>query len=281
MRILRRILLIIVVIVVVVAGAGAGYTAYTLRRPLPQTSGTLSLPGLDGQVTIYRDAQGVPQIYATTTHDLFFAQGYVQAQDRWWQMEFNRHIGQGRISELVGLNDSALSTDTFIRTVGWNRAAQMMVDAMPPDTKAPLQAYSDGVNAYISGKSGPDLAIEYSLLALNGISIPLEPWKPIDTIGYAIAESWSLSLNMDEQITRLETYQKLGANGQALVDQFFVPPFPFDKKPTVLNASDLPNELGGSLFMAPNVSAIDWPHVQTHLVGNISPTYKPFLGNGP
>ncbi|MHB8628468.1 MAG: penicillin acylase family protein [Aggregatilineales bacterium] len=281
MRTLRRIVLIVVVILVIIAGAGAGYVTYTLRRPLPQLSGTLNMPGLDGQVTIYRDAQGVPQIYATTTHDLFFAQGYVQAQDRWWQMEFNRHIGQGRISELVGQNDAALSTDTFIRTVGWNRASQTILASMPADTKAPLQAYSDGINAYISAKSGPDLAIEYSLLALNGVHIPIEPWQPTDTIGFGIAQAWSLSLNMDEEINRVELYKQLGANGQDWIDQFFIPPYPYDKKPTVLNAGDLPSELGGTTLMAPNISKIDWSNVQTQLVGNISPTFKPFLGNGP
>src|SRR5690242_17356250 len=102
MRRLRNILIIIVVIILLLAGAAAGYVATTARKMLPQTTGTLSLPGLDGKVEIYRDAAGIPHIYATTARDLFYAQGVVHAQDRWWQMEFNRHTGLGRISELTG-----------------------------------------------------------------------------------------------------------------------------------------------------------------------------------
>src|SRR5579859_729217 len=119
-RTLRRILLLVVVIILLLAGALTGYVGLTLRRMLPQTNGTMTIAGLNGPVTIYRDASGIPQIYASTTHDLFMAQGIVQAQDRWWQMEFNRHTGLGRISELVGNNATALSSDIFIRTAGWN-----------------------------------------------------------------------------------------------------------------------------------------------------------------
>src|SRR5205814_10382687 len=147
----------IVIVVLLLAGAATGYVAVTLRKMLPQTDGTLSFAGLDGQVTVYRDAQGIPQIYAKTTRDLFFAQGVVHAQDRWWQMEFNRHTGLGRISELTGNNENALASDIFIRTLGWNRAAQADVDAAPADTLKVLNAYSDGVNGYIAGKSAPDL----------------------------------------------------------------------------------------------------------------------------
>ena len=90
-----------------------------IRRPFPQTDGTISVPGLEDEVHVYRDEWGVPHIYAANEADLFFAQGYVHAQDRFWQMEFWRHIGQGRISEIVG--EAGLDTDSFIRTVGWNR----------------------------------------------------------------------------------------------------------------------------------------------------------------
>src|SRR5260221_14585609 len=84
MRRLRRILLLVVVIILLLAGALTGYVGVTLRKILPQTGGTLTIAGLNGPVTIYRDASGIPQIYASSTHDLFFGQGLVQAQDRWW-----------------------------------------------------------------------------------------------------------------------------------------------------------------------------------------------------
>jgi penicillin G amidase len=118
LRRLARILIVVVIVLVLVFGALTGYVIYTIRRPLPQTSGMLPLKGLKSEVRIYRDADGIPHIYASTPEDLFFAQGVVHAQDRWWQMEFNRHIGLGRISKLTGKNDSARRNDIFIRTLG-------------------------------------------------------------------------------------------------------------------------------------------------------------------
>src|SRR5258708_21143436 len=99
-------------------------------------------------------------------------------------MEFNRHTGEGRISELTGKNDSALGSDIFIRTAGWNRAAQADVAAAPKDTLDVLNAYSDGVNSYINGRSQNDLALEYLLLKLKGVSIPFENWKPVDSLAW-------------------------------------------------------------------------------------------------
>ncbi|MBI3361313.1 MAG: penicillin acylase family protein, partial [Chloroflexi bacterium] len=92
-----------------------------VRRPFPQINGTISLLGLKSNVEVYRDSYGVPHIYADSTHDLFFAQGYVHAQDRFWQMEFWRRIGAGRLSEVLG--DGTLDTDRFLRMLGWARVA--------------------------------------------------------------------------------------------------------------------------------------------------------------
>ena len=97
-----------------------GFT--TVRRSFPKVNGEIHVNGLDGSVEIYRDAYGVPHIYATSDHDLFFAQGYVHAQDRFWQMDFWRHIGSGRLSELFG--ESSLDTDKFLRTLGWAKVVQ-------------------------------------------------------------------------------------------------------------------------------------------------------------
>lgn len=108
------------ILLVIVVGAG-GFGAYLVRRPFPQINGTISLPGLKSNVEVYRDSYGVPHIYADSTHDLFFAQGYVHAQDRFWQMEFWRRIGAGRLSEVLG--DGTLDTDRFLRMLGWARVA--------------------------------------------------------------------------------------------------------------------------------------------------------------
>ena len=90
--------------------------AIVVRRPLPQTTGDLRLKGLDDTVQVRRDGLGVPQIYAGTSHDLFYAQGFVQAQDRFWQMDYRRHLSAGRLSELFGAR--TLSSDMTARTLG-------------------------------------------------------------------------------------------------------------------------------------------------------------------
>ena len=94
------------------------------KKSFPQVEGEIQIPGLDGEVRIYRDAYGVPQIYATSHHDLFFAQGYVHAQDRFWQMDFWRHLGAGRLAEMLG--KPMLETDRFLRTLARSYVRQVL-----------------------------------------------------------------------------------------------------------------------------------------------------------
>ena len=122
MKRLRTILTTLVIVSVVLVLAAGGFGVYTARRSFPQTSGNLTLAGLDGPVDIFRDDYGIPHIYAGTTHDLFLAQGYVHAQDRFYQMDFWRHQTSGRLAELYG--DGIVGTDKFLRTVGWRRVAE-------------------------------------------------------------------------------------------------------------------------------------------------------------
>ncbi len=115
--------LLFAAIVVVLALVGlAGVSVATVRRSFPQTDGEISLPGLNASVEVLRDSYGVAHIYADNADDLFEAQGYVHAQDRFFEMDVRRHITSGRLSELFG--PSQVGTDTFIRTLGWRRVAQ-------------------------------------------------------------------------------------------------------------------------------------------------------------
>src|SRR5215468_10525518 len=157
MKILRTILLGLVIILGLVLLGGLFAYSQITHGPLPQVDGTLNVPGLEDTVEILRDGWGTPQIYASNPHDLFFAQGYTQAQDRWWQMEFFRHVGSGTLEELVGKQSSVIGRDIFIRTVGWRRAAERDWDNLSDDAKAILQAFADGVNAYISNRSPQNL----------------------------------------------------------------------------------------------------------------------------
>jgi penicillin amidase len=120
-RIVGRVLMGIIILVLVAGAGGAFYFKSYLPntvapKSFPQIDGEIKLTGLDGAVDVYRDKMGIPHIYAATQHDLFFAQGYVHAQDRFWQMDTWRHIGAGRVAEMFS---SQVDTDKFLRTLGW------------------------------------------------------------------------------------------------------------------------------------------------------------------
>ncbi|MCC6802584.1 MAG: penicillin acylase family protein, partial [Anaerolineae bacterium] len=237
MRIVRLVLLILLMAVVVVAVGGFVVYEDTMRGPLPQTSGTLTVDGLHAQVEVLRDDWGIPHIYGSDLHDIFFAQGFVQAQDRWWQMEFYRHVGSGTIGELTAKNDSAFGNDVYIRTAGWRRTAEQETARLTEPSKLALQAFADGVNAYILHRSADDLAMEYRLLGVTGVSITIKPWTIVDTIVWGKVMSWNLTDSSDYEYIRSEVIDTLG---QAMMEDF-TPPFPYDSdRPTTLYAEDLP-----------------------------------------
>ncbi len=218
----RRILLILISLLVVVALVAVAAGFYLPRQSFPQTSGTLTVTGLEQPVDVYRDAYGIPQIYASTQHDLFFAQGYVTAQDRFFQMDFWRHIGAGSLAEMFG--KSELKTDRFLRTLGWARVSEQEYASVDADTKAILQAYADGVNAYLADHSGPALSLEYSILGLIASSYQVAPWTPVNTLTWAKVMSWDLSGNLDAEIEYAELQKTLSK--EQLVQLF--PPYPSD-----------------------------------------------------
>jgi penicillin amidase len=187
---LRRLLLTILSVIVVLALVMLAVGLYLPRASFPRTSGEVKLDGLDSTVDIYRDDYGIPHIYAQTSHDLIFTQGYVHAQDRFWQMDFWRHIGSARLSEMFG--ESQLDTDIFLRTLGWARVVQQELDAMPADELALLQAYADGVNAYLADHKGAALSLEYAILKLLTPDYSPEPWQPLNTLTWGKAMAWSL-----------------------------------------------------------------------------------------
>jgi len=189
------------------------------QRGWPQTTGTITVAALHRPVTVIRDAAGIVQITADDRHDLFVAQGYVHAQERMWQMEISRRIGAGRLSELFG--SSQVETDTYIRTLGWQPAAQRDLEAMTPETMAVLQAYADGVNAWINEHDGL-LSTPFVLAGLlsgtGGLGgIALDPWTPLDTATFQKAQAWLLGGNVDTEIFRFLADDRLG--DPALTDQ--------------------------------------------------------------
>jgi penicillin amidase len=179
---------------------GAATLSWSSTRPFPDVSGEIGLPGLDGPVDVYRDSMGIPHIYATTAHDLFMAQGYVHAQDRFWQMDVWRHIGAGRLAEMFGSDQ--VETDEFLRTLGWEQLARVEWEQATPEMQEILSAYAAGVNAYLAQRSPAELSFEYSILELVNRSYTPAPWEPINTLTWAKALAWELRGNMDSEIVR-------------------------------------------------------------------------------
>ncbi len=190
--------LVVLLVLVLVAGLVAGVVA--VRRPFPTTSGEIAVPGLGAEVEVVRDEYGVPQVYADTTDDLFYAQGFVHAQDRFFEMDFRRHVTAGRLSELLGRD--ALETDMFIRTMGWRRVAEQELSLLSPETLSYLEAYSAGVNAYIDSHSPSQMSLEYTVLAANGLDYTPEEWTPTDSVAWLKAMAWDLRGNMTEEVDR-------------------------------------------------------------------------------
>lgn len=200
----------------------AGIGCYwLLRRPLARTQGTMLLSGLENEVKVFRDRWGIPHIYAKNTRDVMFAQGFVHAQDRLWQMDFQRKLVAGRLSEVLG--DVAVPLDRWLRTLGMRRVAEQEVGLIERHIKAELEAYAAGVNARIvQGR----LPIEFTLLRYKP-----EPWTVADTLSWVKMMSWSLSVNWESEILRAQLIDLLGPERAAELE----PEYP-DRTPQVMPA---------------------------------------------
>jgi penicillin amidase len=197
-----RVLTVIAVVIVAVLVLLAAVSVWYVRRPWPQTKGDLVAEGLSSPVEVIRDEWGVPHIYAQTEHDLFFAQGYIHAQDRLWQMEFNRRLGHGTLSAALG--PATLDIDRFMRTLGLRRAAQEDLTALDTETLEILQAYADGVNAFIDSNQNR-LPLEFTILGVSPA-----PWTPVDSLVWGKVMSFSLCGNYDIELLRARMIAELG-----------------------------------------------------------------------
>ena len=221
MRTLFKVIAVIVILVLVVGLAGFGATTFTIRRSWPKTNGTVRVDSLQAEVTVVRDSWGVPHVYASNPHDLFFAQGYVHAQDRFWQMEFWRRIGSGRLAEILG--ESVLETDCFLRTLGWHRTAAQELEQLDAETRAILEAYAEGVNSYISTHRGR-LGLEFTVLGFTGVKFDPEPWTLLNTLTWAKMMAWDLGGNRSDELLRAHIAARLGNSAVGAL----MPPYPDD-----------------------------------------------------
>lgn len=244
--------LIAVVCVAGVAVVLVGAWLVLTRMSFPRVRGTAHLQGISAPVTIQRDAYGVPHIYARTSRDLFFAEGYVHAQDRFWQMEFCRRIGDGRLSELFG--KSQLQTDIFLRTLGIARVAKKEYEQADPKTRGILDAYAAGVNAYIGTRRPARLGLEFAVLNLTGVKTKIEPWSPVNTLAWAKMMAWSLDDSWEGEVLVSRLLHTLGTGGLPKLITPYRPEMPFTVSDAELQVA---SSQGGAplALLAPQVAA--------------------------
>src|SRR5208282_1336009 len=201
LRTILRFLVWTVLVIVVIAGATAWWFIY---RPLPQLDGSISLSGLQKDVTVERDNWGVPHIRASSLVDAVEAQGCVMAQDRLWQLDLMRRASRGQLSEIFG--PLALKSDKQFRTFGFSRAAERDFAAMDKDSRALLEAYARGVNAFIAQHQNA-LPLEFSLLKYKP-----QPWQPTDSLVIAGYMYQTLTNTWERELDRAIVEARVGAD---------------------------------------------------------------------
>jgi penicillin G amidase len=243
----------------------------SMRQSLPTIDGEVQAKGLAAPIEIVRDPEGVPHLFAKSERDGWFAMGYVHAQDRLWQMEFQRRIAQGRLSEFLG--ERSFDVDRLMRTLGIMRLAEKIVARADAQTLANLEAYAAGVNAFLD--TDPVLPIEFQVFRMKP-----DRWKPADTMGWLLVMAWDLSSNWRTELARMRFAAKLG---RERVNEI-LPPYPGDA------AADLPDysKLYGDLApLAGALLAATPPHEEAVgsnnwvVSGARSETGKPLLANDP
>jgi penicillin amidase len=217
--------------------AAGGVLAVHLLRSMPQLNGQLKLAGLSDHVTITRDAADVTHIEGATALDTWRALGFVHAQERGWQLEFNRRLMRGELSEILGA--ATLDTDKLMRTLGIIGMAQKQLKGLSPATQAALQAYSEGIqNAWASGAVRP--SPEFKLLGTVAGGPKGQAWSPEDSLGWALMMALDLGGNWGQEFARLSASHVL--NHEQLWQ--LMPPYPGEKPASAVDLPALYAELG-------------------------------------
>lgn len=229
MRVLRLIGAVALLIIVALVGAFLWYR----KASQPTHEGSLLVSGTSKPVVVSRDERALPYIDAADEIDAIFALGFVHAQDRLWQMTFNRRIAQGRVAEIAG--PAALDTDRFLRTLGIYRTAQAAAERLEPETRRLLEAYAAGVNAYLAQRNGP-LPPEFLLTRAP----PPEPWQVADTLAWALMMALDLSRTYRDEIARLRLASRFS---RAEIDEF-KPPYPGEAPASIADYPEIYRALG-------------------------------------
>jgi len=210
----RRLLVKAGVIIAACLAIGCAALYAYLGRSLPAIDGFVPVAGLSSSIDIVRDADSIPHVFASNARDALFGLGYVHAQDRLWQMEFQRRVGHGRLSEIFG--PVTIPQDRFLRTVGYARAARSAWDRMPDWAKEQVTAYVAGINAFIVAHHGAQLPPEFGLLRFEP-----EPFTGVDVVVWVKMMAWDLSANYSFELLRDDLVRAVGTERM----QQLMPPY--------------------------------------------------------
>jgi penicillin amidase len=266
-RLVKWALILVIALVVVAVGA----IAFLFYRAMPAYSGAERLAGLSGEVRVYRDAHGVPHIFAPTMNDAARALGYVHASERLFEMEFQRRVGQGRLAELLG--PDLVGVDKFIRTLGLYRLATDSFSALRPDSQAYVQAYADGVNAFLESHKGR-LPPEFLILGDDP-----EPWRPADSLVWGKLLTLQLSHNYALEEERARLAQRMPPDEAHLLYPAAPAGSPITTLPVDNNSHaelDDPRDQLGALLGIDHGASNEWV-----ISGARTLTHKPILANDP
>ncbi|CAN7288567.1 penicillin acylase family protein [Polaromonas sp. LjRoot131] len=217
-----------------IAAAAAGIYIY---RATPALDGELQAAGLRDRVSVARDASDVTHIKAQSPRDAWFALGYVHAQERGWQLEFNRRVMHGELSEVFG--PATLDTDKLLRTLGVARAAERQWQTLPAEGREAMQAYSEGINAFYAGSSQA-LSPEFHILGVEPGGASGTAWSPSDSLAWSLMMALDLSGNWGTEFARLSAARVLRTPE---LWQLF-PPYPGEQPASRVDFSKLYADLG-------------------------------------
>lgn len=233
----------ILVVLVVMALAAGGVLMAQMQRSLPQLDGRLALPGLTAPVQVTRDAADVLHIQASNAGDAWRALGFVHAQERGWQLEFNRRLMRGELSEILG--PATLDTDKLMRTLGIMRVARQQMAGLSERTRQALAAYSAGIAAaHASGAAGR--SPEFRLLGVRAGGEGAAPWTAEDSVGWSLMMALDLGGNWGNEAARFSLAQVLST------EQLWqlMPPYPGEPPASRVDLARLYRELGAYAPMA-------------------------------
>ncbi len=221
-------------VLVVLSAAGFGLWVFHTQ---PMYDGQLRSEGLKEPVNIKRDGADVVHIFAQSDRDAAFALGFAHAQDRSWQLEFNRRIMQGELSEILG--EATLPTDKLMRTLGLMQVAQKQLELLPTDVREQLQAYSDGINAFHANRP-QGLPPEFALMRTQPGGKKGVAWQPVNSVAWSLVMALDLGGNWGNEFARLAAARKLSTS--QLWDLY--PPYPGEKPASGVDLAKLYRDLG-------------------------------------